>query len=196
MDERQKMADGNPWYLRRNTASVDLNRNYPGDWQQVSFMYECDSSLPGSGTYRGCAPASEPETQAVISFIKHHRPSVLFSFHHLACVAGRVFLAPAAAAKDETYKQNCQKVCDIYAQGYCDGYPDENLQEGGVKFTGTPGAINTWCYREFGIPAFDVEWHRHPSLEKSLIDETDIETLGRNQKQHAAALLSLLKSMK
>ena len=40
---------------------VDLNRNFPTKW---GYDNEGSSAVPGSETYRGAAPASEPETQA------------------------------------------------------------------------------------------------------------------------------------
>lgn len=42
---------------------VDPNRNFPEHW---NYDDEGSSSAPGSETYRGPAPASEPETQAMI----------------------------------------------------------------------------------------------------------------------------------
>ncbi len=56
MDQRQKVVEGAPWYLRTNMAFVDLNRNFPGDWEQVSYNYGCDSSCPDHVTYRGPTP--------------------------------------------------------------------------------------------------------------------------------------------
>ncbi len=44
---------------------VDLNRNYPFRW---GFDNVGSSPSPGSGTYRGTGPASEPEIAAMVAF--------------------------------------------------------------------------------------------------------------------------------
>ena len=194
VDEREKAVMGIPWYLRRNTASVDMNRNFPGDWEEISYKYGTSTAELGSGTYRGASPASEPETKAVVSFIQKNKPDVVLSYHHLASITGRCLWAASAASKDEVYKQKCKKIYDAYTEGYCKGYADENPQENYLKYATTPGSIPVWCYKNLGIPGFDVE--RHTGIEKSLSDETDVSLLSRNQKQHASALLSLMDSMK
>ncbi|HBG26053.1 MAG: hypothetical protein A2Y10_03115 [Planctomycetes bacterium GWF2_41_51] len=196
LDERQSAVDGTPWYLRRNVIGVDLNRNFPGNWEEISYLYGGSSANPGGGTYRGPAPASEPETEAVVSFLKEHQPSVVLSFHHLASVAGRCLWAPKAAAENKAVRENFQKIYNIYVEGYCRDYSDEDPNHNWLKFSATPGSIPLWCFKEFGIQAFDVEWAGHPTMEKSLTDETDVELLERNQKQNAAGILNLMKNLK
>jgi len=74
-------AQGQNW--RKNThehgrhRGTDLNRNYGHQWGGAGA-----STSPSSDTYRGEAPFSEPETQAVRDFIKA-RPNlkVMMSYH-------------------------------------------------------------------------------------------------------------------
>ncbi len=66
---------------RRNengTFGVDLNRNYAFKWG-----YDNIGSSPngGSGTYRGTAPFSEPETAALRDFVMAHRFRASLSYH-------------------------------------------------------------------------------------------------------------------
>ncbi|KAA3623062.1 MAG: T9SS C-terminal target domain-containing protein [Flavobacterium sp.] len=77
---------GGFWRKNRNPnsggcAGVDLNRNY-------SFGYgvngSCSSTDPCSGTYRGTAPFSEPETAAVRDFLDQVEPNTAFSTHSTA----------------------------------------------------------------------------------------------------------------
>ncbi|MEZ4386256.1 MAG: M14 family zinc carboxypeptidase [Candidatus Krumholzibacteriia bacterium] len=59
---------------------VDCNRNYPYEWG-------CDggsSGTPSSETYRGTAPGSEPEVQAIMEFINAHDFVIRQSFHTYA----------------------------------------------------------------------------------------------------------------
>lgn len=57
---------------------VDPNRNYPAFWGVDDAG---SSPLPQAETYRGTAPASEPETQAIIAFHAAHPPVVSISYH-------------------------------------------------------------------------------------------------------------------
>ena len=60
------------------TYGVDLNRNYSYKWG-----YDDTGSSPNTGSpvYRGPAPFSEPETQAVRDFCAEHSFSVALSYH-------------------------------------------------------------------------------------------------------------------
>jgi len=57
---------------------VDLNRNYPEFW---GYDNAGSSGATGSEVFRGSAPASEPETQAIIAFHAAHPPVVAVSYH-------------------------------------------------------------------------------------------------------------------
>jgi hypothetical protein len=61
------------------TDGVDLNRNYPFRW---GFLGEKGSSpVPTSYYYRGPAPASEPETRAMLRLAESERFVASISFH-------------------------------------------------------------------------------------------------------------------
>lgn len=62
--------DGFKRHTRRNAHRVDLNRNFPVRW------------IRQRGTYNsGRRPASEPETRAIMRFLKAVRPAYVVSFH-------------------------------------------------------------------------------------------------------------------
>ncbi len=63
---RRPPAPGVP----EHCAGVDLNRNYPIGWG----VEPGSSSEPCNGNYRGTAPFSEPETQALSNFYLSHAP--------------------------------------------------------------------------------------------------------------------------
>ncbi|MBB4893009.1 hypothetical protein FHS39_002020 [Streptomyces olivoverticillatus] len=60
---------------------VDLNRNFPYKW---GYDNEGSSARPGSETYRGPAPASEPETRALDAFEKRHHFTYAVNYHSAA----------------------------------------------------------------------------------------------------------------
>jgi predicted deacylase len=62
---------------RPNANGVNLNRNFPFRWGGDGA-----GVLPEQGNYRGPAPASEPETRAVVEHFTAHRPSVLTDWHN------------------------------------------------------------------------------------------------------------------
>lgn len=62
--------DGLAAGTRKNARGVDLNRNYPYSWADLDGSYES-----------GPKPASEPETRAMMRFLRDVRPSRILSFH-------------------------------------------------------------------------------------------------------------------
>jgi murein peptide amidase A len=88
---------------RKNAHGVDLNRNFPYRWR---------GGIPkSSGYYPGPGPASEPETRAVIEFVREIKPDVSIWYHQpwravLAC-RGRPALA-ARYAKLVRMRTSCR----------------------------------------------------------------------------------------
>lgn len=64
---------------RKNTSGsdgVDLNRNYEFHWGGPGA-----SSSPRSETYRGPSAGSEPETKAIQTYLKAHKPDLFIDWH-------------------------------------------------------------------------------------------------------------------
>ena len=74
----QYNRDGVVRRTRQNARGVDLNRNYPRQWRRMTGTYDS-----------GPRPASEPETQAVMAFLKSVRPAYVISFHQPLRGVGR-----------------------------------------------------------------------------------------------------------
>ncbi|HVP13972.1 MAG TPA: M14 family zinc carboxypeptidase [Terriglobales bacterium] len=77
---------GGSWRKNRRlntggTYGVDLNRNYSMWWGYDNIG---SSPTPGSETYRGTAPFSEPETQAQRDIVVSLQPATGISFHTYA----------------------------------------------------------------------------------------------------------------
>ena len=60
---------------------VDINRNFAYEW---GFDDIGSSPNPSSGTYRGTAPVSEPETQAIQDFVISRELTMTFNYHAVA----------------------------------------------------------------------------------------------------------------
>ena len=74
--------DGMRAHARKNARGVDLNRNFPYRWR--------DDVPHSSGYYPGRRAASEPETRAVMAFVRRIQPDLSIWYHQpwgavLAC---------------------------------------------------------------------------------------------------------------
>ncbi|MCJ7715489.1 MAG: M14 family metallopeptidase [Anaerolineales bacterium] len=127
---------------RANENNVDLNRNFPSNWQAEWPRIGCWDYIPITA---GSAPASEPETQALISFIESHELKAFISFHSAALGifpggqppdAGSLSLAESLAAVSD--------------------YPYPPI-EAGCAYT---GQLVDWVSDQ-GIPGVDIELTDH-----------------------------------
>lgn len=69
---RTMNPDGTAADRRTNAHGVDLNRNFPRYWLR---------SGAGTATWSGPTAASEPETRAMMRFLRTLRPRTVLSFH-------------------------------------------------------------------------------------------------------------------
>ncbi|MET0997732.1 MAG: M14 family zinc carboxypeptidase [Marmoricola sp.] len=121
----QYNRDGVVRRTRQNAHGVDLNRNYPRNWKRLT------------GTYNsGPSPASEPETKAVMAFLRAVRPAYVVSFHQPLKGVGR------AGPKGTAFVRRLHRglrlpVKSFNCSGVCHGTMTEwfNASFGGVAVT-------------------------------------------------------------
>lgn len=79
VDGNNKMWNENSMWRKntRNGHGVDINRNYPTGWNSCNGS----SGSTGAQDYRGTAPASEPETQAMMNLVASIKPVFNISYH-------------------------------------------------------------------------------------------------------------------
>lgn len=65
-----------------NNRGVDLNHNYPAKWDE-SREAEIELGIlgPGPTRYGGPFPLSEPETEAIVQFVKNHNFRLVLAYH-------------------------------------------------------------------------------------------------------------------
>jgi predicted deacylase len=129
---------------RFNSHAVDLNRNFECKWQSKSTWRKKEVS-GGSGVF------SEPEVQAIRSYMLTYHPDAVIFWHSQAN-------AVYASACEQGPLKDTLRLMDIYsaASGYpaiktFDAYP-------------TTGAADDWL-AHIGIPAITVELSTHESIE-------------------------------
>lgn len=143
---------------RRNnedgTFGVDLNRNYSFEWGHDNGS----SGNTGSPTYRGPAPFSEPETQAIRDLYLQRDFAAGITYHSYSQYVmppwGFTTDAPPGSEKMEAL-----------ADGWADVLNDVGATPFGPYFSGRWGVLLyigsgifvDWVYGDRGVPSFIVE---------------------------------------
>jgi len=115
----------------------------------------------------------------------------VFSCHCLASICGDSFLASKASAEDDRYAAACQR----WAQCYRDGMYPRREAASVVSFACTSGSLPHWLYREYGIPAFDLELGTNDDARPCIRDETTPELLDIYRDRHFNALVAVLTEL-
>jgi predicted deacylase len=124
--------DGLARGTRKNAHGVDLNRNYPYHWADLDGNYES-----GSG------PASEPETRAMMKFLRDVRPSRILSFH-------QPLYGVDTDTKNKPFARRVARKLEL---------PAKRFDCGGVCH----GTMTGWYNDRFKGAALTVEYAAHPT---------------------------------
>ena len=127
---------------RANADGVDLNRNWPANWQKDWPRAGCWTTTYVTG---GTGPASEPETKALMAFIQSHHFDALINYHSAA-----LGIFPGGIPISAASKSLAQAVANVTTYHY----PALNT---GCDYTG--GMVD-WT-ANLGIPSLDLELTNH-----------------------------------
>lgn len=134
---------------------VDINRNFASHW---GLDDEGSSGIPSAGTYRGTAPHSEPETQALVDFINRMNFSFTVTYHtygdlilypcgwqfRTPSLDDPIFLAQAGTDDNPAIYDTLNGV------GYDPGV--------GADLYITNGDFTDWSYYNADVPSYTVEF--------------------------------------
>lgn len=131
---------------------VDLNRNYAYGWAYDDLG---SSPEPGSSVYRGTAPFSEPETEAVRNLFQTQRIQAAISYHSYS----QLILYPWGYVDQPTEDQLLfqQLAEDMAALIYqVNGRVYQSGQAASSLYV-TNGDFTDWAYGYYRIPTFTIE---------------------------------------
>lgn len=136
---------------RANENNVDINRNFPSNWQAEWPRAGCWDYIPITG---GKAAVSEPETRALMAFIKAHDLQAFISYHSAA-----LGIFPGGQPPDSSSLSLADALAAV------SDYPYPPI-ETGCSYT---GQLIDWASDQ-GIPAVDIELtnHQDSDFEKNL----------------------------
>lgn len=133
-----------------NARGVDINHNYNAGWRAVK-------TAPSPTKYAGPYSESEPETKAVIDFVRDANFDMLIAFHSQG---GEIYYDFDGMAAENSVK-TAERMA--HASGYAVCRPKGSASFGGCK---------DWFIKEFGKAGFTVEiGHGKNPLPMSQLDE-------------------------
>lgn len=128
---------------RVNENGVDLNRNFPVNWEADWDRDRCWNYAPTSA---GSGPGSEAETRALMDFVENKtRVTGLISYHSAA-----LGIFPGGEPADEESVRLAEALAEVSSYAY----PPLDI---GCFYTGT---LADWAAAA-GIAAVDLELHTH-----------------------------------
>jgi predicted deacylase len=131
---------------RANANGVDLNRNWPANWQKDWPRAGCWTATIVTG---GTGSASEPETQALMAFIQAHKFEAMISYHSAA-----LGIFPGGLPPDDKSIRLAKAIAAVTTYSY----PPIDT---GCLYT---GGLVDWADVN-GVAALDVELSDHTNTE-------------------------------
>lgn len=135
---------------KANIRGVDLNLNYPSGWEMAKVMEaKFDAIGPSPVRHPGPYPLSEPETSAVVRFVREQDFRLLMAFH----TQGRVIYWNYQGQEPVEARSIAERLSR--ASGY---EMEETVPEDSYA------GCKDWFIQEFGRPGFTIEvgWGKNP----------------------------------
>ncbi|PKR77819.1 hypothetical protein CEY16_07775 [Halalkalibacillus sediminis] len=129
---------------KANARGVDLNRQYPADWENITKV----ASNPGPYNYKGTNPLTEPEVKALYNFTKNNNFESHVAYHSSGEVLYWAY--NSTGKKREEYRQLADKVSN--KTGYSLVHPSSNPSGGGYT---------DWVIDSIQKPGLTPELSRH-----------------------------------
>lgn len=127
---------GKVW--QANARAVDINHNYNAGWRVVK-------TTPGATKYAGPYSESEPETKAIVEFVRKNNFDMLMAFHSQG---GEIYYDFDGIVMERS-KALAEKMAK--ESGYAPAIPKGSASFGGCK---------DWFIKEFGRAGFTIEMGR------------------------------------
>lgn len=142
----ERLSGDQPGLWQANARGVDINHNFPAGWEQLQRMEKASGIAgPSPRQWGGPEPASEPETQAVISLCRRLRPRHVVALH----TQGEEIYWKYGHRTPGRAHLMAQVMAD--ASGYKVASPSGLASHGGFK---------DWFIEETGRPGFTLEMGR------------------------------------
>ncbi len=129
---------------KANAAGVDLNRNFPAEWQRIHTR-----AAPSSEGYRGPQPQSEPETRALIAYTLRFPFGATISYHATGSEIFYEFGPNSPANEASLSLARAVNACTRY----------ELLPDSGNSF----GGYKDWAIQQQQIPSLTIEVGKGPT---------------------------------
>ncbi|MBM7571004.1 M14 family metallopeptidase [Aquibacillus albus] len=125
---------------KANIHGVDLNRQYPADWENI----QNDPGKPASAMYKGPSPLSEPETKSIYDFTIAHNFELAVAYHS----SGEEIFWKYRSNGD--LLRQSKKIADMISKktGYSLIFPGPNPSGGG---------FTDWFLDSLKKPGFTIE---------------------------------------
>lgn len=132
-----------PSVWKANIKGVDLNLNYPAEWEK-EHQLEIEQGVTGPGPrdYGGPAPLSEPESSALAGFTRQHNFRLVIAYHTQGEVIYWQF--------DNYAPPEALRIANLFAR--VSGYT-VSLNPGEASYAG----YKDWFLQEFRRPGYTIE---------------------------------------
>ncbi|MFD1909199.1 M14 family zinc carboxypeptidase [Paenibacillus rhizoplanae] len=119
---------------------IDLNRQYPANWNTIRDAV----SFPSYQNYKGNRPGQAPEVQLMMNFTEQIDPEVTISYHS----SGEIIFWNFKTLSSNLNRDKTMARALGNLTGYSLVAPEKNPSGGGYK---------DWFIQEYGRPGFTIE---------------------------------------